>query len=62
MTEPGAALLKKFRLLTGMLNFMAGMVVFGCSTCAPKYDSSHASLYVSFSRHTASLTTLGSAE
>ena len=41
---------------------IAGSVVRGCSTFAPKYDSSHASLYESVSRQTASLTFLGSAE
>lgn len=52
--SPGEARLKKLRMVMGMWYFMAGSVVRGCSTLAPKYDSSHASWYVMEGRHTAS--------
>lgn len=41
-------------MVMGIWYFMAGSVVRGCSTFAPKYDSSHASWYVMDGRHTAS--------
>lgn len=41
------------RMTMGMERSMAGSVVRGCSTLAPKYASSHASLYDMLLRHTA---------
>ena len=43
MVVPVASRLKKLRILMGVLYCMAGCVVRGCSTLAPKYDISHAS-------------------
>ena len=61
MVVPGWSSWKKFRRLTGMECFIAGMVDRGCSTLAPKYDISHASSYASEVRGTAVLTLRGSA-
>jgi hypothetical protein len=36
IASPGAVRLKKFLMAMGMLYFMAGSVVRGCSTLAPK--------------------------
>mmetsp|Transcript_23921 Transcript_23921/g.74814 ORF Transcript_23921/g.74814 Transcript_23921/m.74814 type:complete len:215 (+) Transcript_23921:1327-1971(+) len=62
MSVPGEESSKKLRMQIGILNFIAGSVVRGWSTLAPKYESSQASLYDSFSRHTAPRTVRGSAE
>mmetsp|Transcript_23836 Transcript_23836/g.39968 ORF Transcript_23836/g.39968 Transcript_23836/m.39968 type:complete len:207 (-) Transcript_23836:1194-1814(-) len=43
MDVPGFEILKKLRITTGMFFFIAGMVHWGCSTLAPKYDNSQAS-------------------
>ena len=42
-SAPGLEREKKLRMVMGMSYFMAGIVVRGCSTLAPKYESSHAS-------------------